>query len=428
MKALILAGGKGTRLSSLTKDEIPKPMCEINGKPIIEYAIENLKQNNITEIIISVGHLHHVIENYFGDGSKFGVSISYIVEDTPLGSGGCLYYLKNKIKETFLICPGDAIFDVDISKIIAFHKEKKADVTIFSHPNLHPYDSDLLHVDSNDCVEKIDLKNQERNYYYNNNVIAGMFLVEPSTLAYFKELKKVNMEHDFISSLLSSKKVFAYKSPEYFKDVGTPERFELTSRDLLNKIVANKNLNKKQKAIFLDRDGTINIYKGFINSADQIELIKNVPEAIKKINNSGYLAIVISNQPVIARGECSFEEVDTMFKKIETLLGYEGAYLDDIYYCPHHPHSGYEGEVKELKIKCDCRKPNVGLINKAIKKYNIDLSQSYMVGDTNNDVQTAINSGMRSVRVKSSHIEEEPIKANIEATDLLEAINIILGE
>lgn len=428
MKALILAGGKGTRLSSLTNDEIPKPMCKINGKPILEHAVEILKQNNITDIIISVGHLHHVIENYFGDGKSFGVNISYIVEETPLGSGGCLYYLKDKVDETFLICPGDAIFDVNISKMIEFHKAKNADVTIFSHPNLHPFDSDLLYVDKNDCVQRIDLKNQERNYYYNNNVIAGMFLVEPSTLSYFSELKKINLEHDFISSLLSTDKVFAYKSPEYFKDVGTPERFELTTKDLQNNIVKNKNLRNKQKAIFLDRDGTINVYKGFINKVEDIELIDGVIEAIKKINRSGYLAIIISNQPVIARGECSFEEVDNMFKKIDTLLGYSGAYVDEVYYCPHHPHSGYENEVKELKIKCDCRKPNIGMILKAKEKYNIDLSQSYIIGDTNLDVQTAINAGIKSVRVVSSVIEQEKIKADFEVDNLLQAVNKILGE
>lgn len=428
MKALILAGGKGTRLSSLTKNEIPKPMCTINGKPIIEHTIEVLKQNNITEIIISVGHLHQIIEDYFGNGEKFGVSISYIIEDTPLGSGGCLYYLKDKITETFLVCPGDAIFDVDISQMIKFHINKNADVTIFSHPNLHPYDSDLLHTDSNDCVLKIDLKNHQRDYYYNNNVIAGMFLIEPSTLAYFTEVKKINLEHDFIASLLPSNKVFAYKSPEYFKDVGTPERFEITTQDMINNIVENKNLKHPQKAIFLDRDGTINIYKGFINNVEQIELIPNVSSAIKKINRSGYLAIIISNQPVIARGECSFDDVNNMFKKIETLLGLEGAYVDDIYYCPHHPHSGYANEIKELKIKCDCRKPNIGMILKAKEKYNIDLSKSYMIGDTNLDIQTAINAGMKSVRISSPVEETEKIQADFEAIDLLEAVNLLLGE
>jgi len=328
MKAIILAGGKGTRLLDLTKDEIPKPMCMLNGKPILEYIIENLKKNNIYEIIISVGYLHNIIEKYFKDGSNFGVSISYIIEEQPLGSGGCLYYMKDIANETFLVCPGDAIFDIDLSRMLDFHKEKNANITVFSHPNIHPYDSDLICIDKNDCIQKIDLKNQKRNYYYNNNVIAGMMLIEPCTLSYFTEPKKLNMEHDFIVSQLDSSKVFAYKSPEYFKDVGTPERFELTKVDLINKTVERKNLKNKQRAIFLDRDGTINVYKGLINSTEQIELIPNVTEAIKKINQSGYLAIVVSNQPVFARRECNFEEVENMFKKIKTQLGLPGSFLD----------------------------------------------------------------------------------------------------
>ena len=131
-------------------------------------------------------------------------------------------------------------------------------------------------------------------------------------------------------------------------------------------------------------------------------MIDGVAEAIRKINESGYLAIVVTNQPVIARGEVSFEGLEEIHNKMETLLGKKGAYLDAIYYCPHHPHKGYEGERPELKIDCDCRKPKPGMLFKAAEDFNIDLSQSCMIGDGENDVKAGINAGCKTVLLSNS--------------------------
>lgn len=428
MQAFILAGGKGTRLHEITKDEIPKPMANLRGKPILQWTIENLKANNINEMYISVGHLHEKIIDYFQDGSRFGVKINYIIENEPLGSGGALYFVKDVMKEDFVICSGDVLFDIDIKRMLEFHKSHSSLITLLTHPNLHPFDSDLVVTDKNQKVIKFDSKNNVRNYYYKNNVNAGFFIVNSKALSYFEELKKVNMEHDFINYYVSNNaNVFAYKSPEYIKDVGTAERFHNAEQDIANGLVSKKCLKNKQKAIFIDRDGVINKYRGFIRNVSEIELVDGVIDAIKMINKSEYLAIVISNQPVIARGECSFDEVNDMFNKIETLLGEQGAYLDGIYYCPHHPHSGFDGEVKELKIKCNCRKPNIGLIEKAAEDFNIDIANCVMIGDTDTDVQTGINAGIPQIKVKSDIDEIEKIKPTMYAKNLLEAVDMFLN-
>ena len=180
--------------------------------------------------------------------------------------------------------------------------------------------------------------------------------------------------------------MFCYDSPEYVKDMGTPERYESVCRDFRKGRVEAKNLSNRQRAVFLDRDGTINKYVGFLRNIDDFELLPGAAEAIGRINASGYLAIVITNQPVIARGEVTTEQLEEIHNKMETLLGQQGAYLDAIYYCPHHPHKGYAGEVAALKIDCTCRKPKPGLLLKAAEDFNIDLSQSWMVGDSENDV------------------------------------------
>lgn len=161
-------------------------------------------------------------------------------------------------------------------------------------------------------------------------------------------------------------------------------------------------MSNRQKAIFLDRDGTINKYVGFLRNIDDFELIEGVSEAIKLINQSGYLAIVVTNQPVIARGEVSWEELNEIHRKMATLLGKDGAYIDGLYICPHHPDKGFEGERPEYKIDCDCRKPKPGLLLQAAKDFNIDLKKSYMVGDSHRDVEAGENAGVK----KSIKVEE----------------------
>ena len=123
--------------------------------------------------------------------------------------------------------------------------------------------------------------------------------------------------------------------------------------------------------------------------------MEGVSDAIRLINQSGYLAIVVTNQPVIARGEVSWEELHETHKKMETLLGKDGAYIDGIYICPHHPDKGFEGERPEYKFDCDCRKPKPGLLLQAAKDFNIDLSQSVMIGDSKNDVLSGRNAGCK---------------------------------
>ncbi len=427
LKAFIMAGGKGTRLREITHDDLPKPMVRILDKPLLEYAIESLKKYGVDEVYISVSYLYEKIIEYFGNGEKWGIKIHYLIEDEPLGSGGALYYIKDKVDDDFIVCTGDALFEIDIEKMLKFHKDNNAMATLLTHPNCHPYDSDLIITDDNNIVKEINKKSVERKFYYKNNVNAGFFILNPSSLYYFQRPGKASMESDFLNTLiLDGKKVLAYKTSEYIKDVGTPDRYYGALKDLESNLIEIKCRRNKQKAIFLDRDGTINKYVGFLKSADQFNLIDGVESAILKINKSEYLAIVISNQPVISRGECTFEEQNNIMNKMETLLGESGAYLDGIYYCPHHPHSGFDGEVKELKIKCNCRKPNIGLIEKAVEDFNLDLSKCYIVGDSNVDIQTGKNAGIRTVRVMSDLVESKHEECDFEADDLNEAIDYIL--
>ena len=421
MKTVIMAGGRGTRIASVAND-VPKPMINICGKPILEHQIDNLKACGLTDIILVIGYLGEKIKDYFGDGSRFGVCIEYFIEDHPLGTAGALFKMP-QLTEDFLLLCGDVIIDVDFNRFIAFHKEKKAWASLVAHPNGHPYDSSLLvteieapkiaggmPVDTHRVI--CWMAKEDERLYYKNRVNAGIELISPELLKetmknfvprHPETPDKIDLDRDVLKTNIGSGRIYAYDTPEYVKDMGTPDRFFEVENDIKTGKVHAHNLKNRQKAIFLDRDGTINKMVGFITKPEQFELLPGVAKAIKAIKKSGYLAIVITNQPVIARGDCTFEQLQTIHNKMETELGKEGAFVDAIYVCPHHTDKGFSGERPEYKCDCDCRKPKPGLLLQAAKDFNIDLSQSYMIGDSDRDVEAGENAGVKeAIKVREN--------------------------
>ena len=412
MKAVIIAGGLGTRISKLYPN-IPKPMIPINNKPVLEYMIENLAMQGVKDIIITISYLGDVIEGYFGDGSQYGICIKYYHEKCPLGNAGALFKMRGELgDEPFLLLNGDLIFDISIERMVAFHNAHGAKVTLLTHPNNHPYDSGLVVADEKQVVLAWLSREDKRPKYYKNNVNSGIHIINPSVLDEANvdvdkigveneagNIVKVDLDRHLLKPLAGTGMMYSYKSSEYVKDMGTPERLKLVEMDWNGGLIAKKNMQNKQKAIFLDRDGIINKYIDFLSCIDDFELIDGVATAIRKINASGDLCIVVTNQPVIARGELTLEGLNEIHNKMETLLGNEGAYVDDIFYCPHHPDKGFPGEIARYKCDCMCRKPNPGMLFAAAEKYNIDLSESWMVGDSVTDVLAGKNAGCKTCYV-----------------------------
>lgn len=424
MKTVIMAGGMGTRIASVRSD-VPKPMITICGKPILQYQIENLVRCGLTEITIVTGHLGNIIKDYFGDGGRLGAKITYFEETYPLGTAGALIkmlpgnadtsFCSTVLDHDFLLLCGDIIFDIDFNRLTAFHKVHGAWATLAAHPNDHPYDSSLLVTEILDPQEPDGMPvnthrvikwmaKEDARGWYKNLVNAGVQILSPELLRETAKTAssrcadpagKVDLDRDVLKPNIRSGKIFAYETPEYIKDMGTPDRYYETEADMKSGKVYARNLSQKQKAVFLDRDGTINKKNGFITKPEQFELLPGAADAVKKINRSGYLAIVVTNQPVIARGECTFEELREIHNKMETELGKQGALIDGLYFCPHHPDKGYSGERSEYKRDCECRKPKPGLLLQAAEDFNIDLSQSFMIGDSESDVMTGKSAGCK---------------------------------
>jgi D-glycero-D-manno-heptose 1,7-bisphosphate phosphatase len=436
MKTILMAGGKGTRIAELFPD-IPKPLIPIGGTPVLEREIGSLRDQGFTDIILTVSHMGNRIMDYFGDGSRFGVSIEYYNETQPIGNAGALFKLREELTEDFLLLNADAVFDVDLNRMVRFHRAHGGLVTLFTHPNGHPYDSALLVAGQNLSVEQWLAKEDPRPVWYKNRVNAGLHVMSPQVLdladidpdrigeadAVLGGTVRVDLDRQLLKPLAGTGKMFCYDSPEYVRDMGTPERYRQVEKDFASGIIHAKNLSRRQRAVFLDRDGVINRYVGFLRSPDELELLPGACEAIRKINASGFLCIVVTNQPVIARGEVTVEELGEIHNKMETLLGLEGAYVDAIYYCPHHPDRGFPGEIPELKIECDCRKPRPGMLLAAARDFHIDLQNSWMVGDRETDVEAGKNAGCRTAFVQSDGASAESCDADRTVKSLLEFVD-----
>jgi len=430
-QAVILAGGKGTRLKSITGD-LPKPMVSILGAPLLQHLIEQCVAYDIVDIKLLVSYRKEAIEDYFGDGSQYGVSIQYIVEDIPRGTAGALIDALPELDEQFLVVYGDTFFDIDLGSFWNFHQNQAGDISIFLHPNDHPFDSDLVEVDPSFQVLKIHPYPHD-SQWRQNLVNAALYMINKSAL---KGIDFVLDRPDIAINLFplmleSGKKLYGYISTEYIKDMGMPKRLSKVESDIDSGKVKSLKKQTPKMAIFIDRDGTINQEVNHLSSQDQFELLDGVGEAICQINAVGILAVIVTNQPVIARGELEESELKVIHNKMDTLLGSQGAYIDRLYYCPHHTDSGFEGEVEALKFDCDCRKPKIGLFTQAKKDLNIVLEKSWVVGDSTRDILAAQNAGMKSILVETGHAGKDcsfEVNPDFIAKDLNEAVKLILKE
>lgn len=431
MRAIILAGGKGTRLLPLT-ETIPKPMVMICGKPLLQYQIELLKDNGITEITLIVNYLGEKIKDYFQDGTQLGVNIDYIFETEPLGTAGTIGKLAENLHEDFLVLYGDLLLNTDLKALVKFHKKHKGIGTLVVHPNNHPEDSDLLELSPDSIITAIHSKPHSNELIYHNLVNAAIYILNPKISNYIPKDVPSDFGKDIFPKLiLDRQKLYGYRTHEYIKDIGTIKRLHEAESDIEQGHYGQGSRITQRKAIFIDRDGVINKEMDNVVKLNDVSLIDQSAQAIKSINNSQYLAIVISNQPQAAKGLCDVAQIDKIIKKVETLLGSEGAYLDGIYTCLHHPDKGFEGENPAYKIICECRKPKTGMIKSAAQDFNIDLSQSYMIGDTTTDALTAKNAGIKFIGVKTGYgckdgkhrVDIGQIVSNIK-----EATSIILEE
>jgi histidinol-phosphate phosphatase family protein len=401
-RVAILAGGTGSRLKSRAPT-IAKPMVPILGVPLLEHLIMLCRRNGFSDIALLVHHRHETISSYFGDGSAFGVCISYCVERDARGTAGALFDAAVQLADDVLVLYGDTYAEVDLRALWTRHETSGADVTLVLHPNDHPYDSDVVEIDEQQNVKAIHGYPRSDGAKYPNVVNAAMYVIRMASLVGFvPESGIVDLaKHVFPAQLRGGYRLRGYLTPEYIKDMGTPDRLDKVERDVKAGLPDMLAHATQRAAIFFDRDGTLIREIPHLSDPSQVALIAGADTAVRSVNRSGYLAVVVTNQPVVARGDVTFEGLRDIHSELEHLLGVGGAHLDRIYFCPHHPDRGFSGEIPELKVVCNCRKPGTGMIDEAVSSLGISRIRSWMVGDTTADMLAGMRAGLRTILVRS---------------------------
>jgi histidinol-phosphate phosphatase family protein len=424
-QAVILAGGFGTRLAAAYGD-IPKPMVPLMGRPVIDHIIKLCRRHGFEDILVLAHYRWEVIRDHVDP------DVHVHVETTPMGTAGALHDALNLLADRFVLLYGDTYADVNLTRLWEEHISSGADATLLTHPNSHPYDSDLLEVDSAGWVKYIHSYPHQveiRNLANAALCVLEKKLLESICLGAYKcpDIAK----HLFPAALKEGLKLRSYRSVEYVKDMGTPDRLLRVESDITNGVPERLSGRIKRRAVFLDRDGTLNQECGLIRSPDMLSLIPGAAEAVRRLNESGWLCIVVTNQPVIARGEITEKQLDQIHSRLDFELGLKGAYVDEIRFCPHHPDSGYSNEIPALKIKCFCRKPEPGLLVNAILDYGIDPSNSWMIGDATTDIEAGRRAGLKTILVGTGRAGVDGIssvKPDFTLKDVGDAIDFILSK
>jgi histidinol-phosphate phosphatase family protein len=428
-QAIILAGGKGTRLSAQLQG-MPKCLIDIDGTPLLKRQLQLLKQHGVDDVVLLVSHGADQVAHFLDQNDNFGIKIRLIDDGPPRGTSGAVLASLDSLGERFLVIYGDILMNVDLTRFCATHAASGADATLFLHPNDHPADSDLVEMSDDHWITAFHPYPHDPSSYHANLVNAALYVVEKRALLAWQDFKTPSdFGKDLFPAMLASgARLKGYCSFEYLKDIGTPVRLAKALNHLRQGVVRRASLTEKQKAVFIDRDGTLNVHRGFISKAVDLDLFPDAPDAVRRLNEDEYRVVVITNQPVIARGEASFADLRDIHAKLETLLGNHGAFLDAVYMCPHHPDKGFAGEVAALKMDCECRKPRTGMITQAVSDLNIDISRSWMVGDTTIDMETARRAGLRTILVRTGEAGRDgkyDVKADFYANNLTDAVAII---
>lgn len=371
-QAVILAGGQGTRLKPFT-NEHPKPMYAFNGKPFIEYLIEQVKSFGIEEVVLLLGYRADEIEAYLGDGKKYEMRIIYHITPVVYDTGNRVAAAMDLLNEDFLLMYCDNYCPIDFQKLEYDYNMNNAEVQITGYLNEDGYTKDNLMTSSDGRVLVYDKKRITQGL---KGVDIGYALINKEAIQYIKDMEGTfNFEEVVYPRCISKQKLCVTLTKHRYYSIGSWQRIELTKRFFNN-----------MKTVFLDRDGTINRKPPkacYVEKKEDFVWLEGAKEAILRLKQNNYRVILVSNQPGIARGNLNEETLAEIHDKMQSELKQEmGTTIDAIYYCPHNWDEG-----------CNCRKPKPGMLYQAQKDYSLDLTKCILIGDDERDVEAGNQAG-----------------------------------
>ena len=419
VSAAILAGGKGTRSAN---PEQAKLAQVIDGKSLLEWHLQTLHQSGIQHVLVIAGHLSEQVQHICSQVDTAGLELQVLTEAEQQGTVSAAVLAAEQTDNDLLIVLGDILMAFPVQDFINQWRASDRSVAVVVHPSRHPEDSDAVvrrHSGQVDVVSK-SLPRQ----HLPNMSSAGIFAISQTGLRKYAHLK--DFGSDVLPAAADSDDLFAFVSSHYFKDTGTASRLHDARDDVNSGAFARRGALQDRPALLLDRDGVLNPDDSTAASADTYHLLPGVARQIARANDRGIPVIVVTNQPAIAKGWLTFAAHESVRARMDELLALQGAFVDDYWFCPHHPDMGFTDEVPELKVQCQCRKPSPGLARGAAAAHRLDLSQSVLVGDSDRDRGLAEATGMRFVHVSPDchELEREDCYADAQ-TAIARALEIL---
>jgi histidinol-phosphate phosphatase family protein len=399
--AVVLAGGRGTRSADPDRAKLAQ---QVGGSSLMAWHLQLLEPSEIEEVLVVAGHLGDQVQQLCDDLEHDGLTVRVIHEEHQEGTVAALRLAAADTNaDAFLVILGDILMSFPVQHLLDDWRASGASVAVAVHPSTHPEDSDAA-FPSHDGSVLVIPKSDARDHVPNMSS-AGLFAITRAGLDAYADCRDVGS--DVLPAAAARGDLFAFVSSHYFKDTGTPARLEAARSDIESGAFDRRGDLSLRPALFLDRDGVINPTQPEVYVAADYTLLPGVAEAIATANRAGIPVIVVTNQPGLAKGFMTFDEHQRIRARMDRLLGAEGAFVDDYLFCPHHPESGFVGEVAGLKVACECRKPDIDLARQAAERHHLDLPNSVMVGDTDRDRGFAGGAGMRFIHVSAPHDDTE---------------------
>lgn len=373
-EAVVLAGGFGTRLAHIVSD-VPKPMAPVCGRPFLRYLLDDLQKKGAERVVLAVGYKKECIRDFFGAAYR-GMELVYSEENAPLGTGGAVKRALSLCQDDWVaVVNGDTYFDVDFA---ALEAAKSAGSLVLAAKRLYDFDRygalELEYGQVTAFHEKAPCKEGLIN--------GGVYLMERIALDGLPD-GRFSFETAVLEPLAKRGAVLAVESAGYFIDIGVPEDYAAAQETM-------RALAPVHRAAFFDRDGTINVDVHHLHRPEELRFLDGMPGFLKKWKDFGYKVIVVTNQAGIARGYYTVEEMRALHRYMNECLAESGAHIDAFYFCPHHP---------DITGPCRCRKPASGMIEDAIRDFDLDPTQCILFGDQPWDVQAGKSCGIFSVQI-----------------------------
>jgi len=368
-QAVILAGGRGARLRPLT-DTCPKPLMTFHGKPFLGYLLELLRAQGFERVLLLLGYLAEAVQDYCGDGTRWGLQIEYVVSSVEDETGRRLKRAARALDPTFLLLYCDNYWPMPFERMWQQFMASGAQGMLTVYRNRDRYSRDNVRVDSNGYVTAYD---KDRSMEGLQGVEIGFAIFPREVLDRLPD-ENVSFERTVYPALVAARQLWAFVTEHRYYSVSTPDRLELTAQFLA-----------RRPAVILDRDGVLNKKPPraqYVRSWDEWEWLPGAREALGVFAASGYRVIVVSNQAGIARGAMTEEALTTIHARMAREARAAGGQIDAIYHCPHGWDEG-----------CECRKPSPGMLYRAQRDHHLDLSRTHFIGDDERDAQAAQTAG-----------------------------------